>query len=463
MTTLIAVLIPGLLGFLCITVLLRHDPSTRTLERLCLAFPLGMGIISMQMFVLGIFGVPLTLKFVMIPIGLEIMVLCVWIVKNHTRLVEAPAFELFREIGNAGSLLKRVSMIVLLSWLSLKLGSIFMETFLRPIFAWDSFANWAGSAKVFYYTKGLLLDVPLEEFFGKGLLNRNTNYPPHNPLTQVWFALWIGQFDEVLVKLSTPVYFLCMVVYLYLVAARETTRFLSLAIMVIFLGSPLMCFHAIEVYSDVPLSALILLSLGSFLLGIRGRNVYWALTGIFSAEALFMKDEGMFFVLPLLFSGSLFLWHKRQEIDRPLRSFFLMMIPFAYIIPWFVFKFKHELGFGADYVTLNLTFRPDMIWRIFLLFASFRNFNVFFVLFPVLLILAGRPTREFLHLFLPVVCYALFFVMLYSMTKFFSGELMFYTAVHRNTLTYYPAACLLMVFLIKRFGYSKSHASKDQS
>jgi len=139
------------------------------------------------------------------------------------------------------------------------------------------------------------------------------------------------------------------------------------------------------------------------------------------------------------------------------------MIPFAYIIPWFVFKFKHELGFGADYVTLNLTFRPDMIWRIFLLFASFRNFNVFFVLFPVLLILAGRPTREFLHLFLPVVCYALFFVMLYSMTKFFSGELMFYTAVHRNTLTYYPAACLLMVFLIKRFGYSKSHASKDQS
>ena len=90
-----------------------------------------------------------------------------------------------------------------------------------------------------------------------------------------------------------------------------------------------MCLHAIEVYSDIPLSVLLVLALGSFLLGIRGRSAYWALMGVFSAEAIFIKDEGLFFVLPLLLSASLFLWHNDGgKLPPTLRGNYLSGSPF---------------------------------------------------------------------------------------------------------------------------------------
>jgi len=118
-------------------------------------------------------------------------------------------------------------------------------------------------------------------------------------------------------------------------------------------------------------------------------------------------------------------------------------------VPWYVFKFSHHLGFGADYVTVNITFRPEMAWKVISLLASFRDFNVFFIFIPVLAILAGRPTREFTLLAAPVLCYATFFILVYTLTEFFSGRLMFNTAIFRNVLTYYPSICLLTALLIK--------------
>jgi hypothetical protein len=90
-----------------------------------------------------------------------------------------------------------------------------------------------------------------------------------------------------------------------------------------------------------------------------------------------------------------------------------------------------------------------MAWRVVTLLLSFQNFNVFFLFFPLLLILTWRLAKEFVFLCLPVLCYALFFMLVYTLTEFFSGRLMFNTAIFRNTLTYYPSICLLTTLLIK--------------
>ncbi len=188
-----------------------------------------------------------------------------------------------------------------------------METYLRPIFAWDSFANWSAGAKAFYYSHSLLLNTSPEDFFGKGLLNRNANYPPHNPLMQVWMSLWIGHFDEVFVKFWSPVYLLAMSIYLYVIMAKETSRLIALSMLVLFLSSPLMSVHSIEAYSDVSLSVYILFSLIMFLFAMRGKSEYWALIGFYSAEALFTKDEAPFFVIPLLMAAIIFYWQNREQ------------------------------------------------------------------------------------------------------------------------------------------------------
>ena len=449
-TAIVALAIPLVLGFLIVSLLLQNDTASGLAERFCLAYPLGMGIVTIQMFLLAIMHVPLKLWYVAAPVMMEIAGLSFWIRKRNVVLFKRPSFGLFREIFGAGSnWIKKISLVILTALVTVKITSIFLETCLRPIFAWDSFANWSAGAKAFFYSHGLLLDASPEDFFGKGLLNRNANYPPHNPLLQVWMSLWIGHFDEVFVKLWSPVYLLSMSVYLYVIMARETSRLISLAILVLFLSSPLLSLHSFEVYSDVPLSVYILFALIMFLFSIRGRSEYWALMGLFSAEALFTKDEAPFFVLPLLLAAAVFLWQNRGQGIALRKSAIPLFASLLLAVPWFVFKFTHKLGFGADYVTVELTFRPEMVWQVILLIASLANFNVFFLFIPLLVILAGRPKKEFILLGMPVLCYASFFIMVYTLTEFFSGKLMFEAAVFRNMLTYYPSVCFLTFLLIK--------------
>ncbi len=448
--TLIALVIPAILGLLIVSILLRNETTSGLSERLCLAYPLGMGLITVQMFLLALARVSLTLWYVAIPIIIEIVGLYLWTVKKKIILSRTPSFGLFNEIFDAdGHWLKKISLIALTALVIIKFGSIFVETYLRPIFAWDSFANWSASAKAFYYSHGLLLDTLPEDFFGKGLLNRNANYPPHNPLMQVWMSLWIGHFDEVLVKFWSPIYLLAMSVYLYMVMARETSRLIALSLLVLFLSSPLLSIHSIEVYSDVPLSVYILYSLIMFLFAMRGKYEYWTLMGLFSAEALFAKDEAPFFILPLLLAAAAFFWQNRGQGAVLLKSAVPLLASLLLAVPWFVFKFSHKLGFGADYVTVEFTFRPEMVWMVISLLASLMNFNVFILFIPILTIIAGRPTKEFIFLATPVLCYAMFFILVYTLTVFFSGSLMFNTAIFRNVLTYYPSICLLTVLLIK--------------
>ena len=446
----VALVIPAILGFLIVSTLFRDETTSGLSERLCMAYPLGMGLLTVQMFLLALMHVSLTLWNVATPIMIEIVGLYLWIVKRKIVLIKTPSFGLFNEIFAAdGRWLTKISLIALTALVIIKIGSIFVETYLRPIFAWDSFANWSAGAKAFYYSHSLLLDTTPEDFFGKGLLNRNANYPPYNPLMQVWMSLWIGHFDEVLVKFWSPIYLLAMSVYLYVVMARETSRLIALSMLVLFLSSPLLSIHSIEVYSDVPLSVYILFSLIMFLFAMRGEYEYWTLMGLFLAEALFTKDEAPFIVLPLLLAAAAFFWQSRGQGTGLLRSAVPLLASLLLAVPWFAFKFSHHLGFGADYVTVNFTFRPEMAWKVICLLASFRDFNVFLLFIPILTILAGRPTREFTLLAAPVLCYAIFFILVYTLTEFFSGSLMFNTAIFRNVLTYYPSICLLTALLIK--------------
>lgn len=444
-----ALAVPAVLGFLFVSVLLRDETNAGLLERLCLAYPIGAGLVAVQMFLLGLMGIPLTLWYVAVPPSIEVIVIYSWIRIKEIPLGINPSFDLLSEIlGSNASCLKKSVLIALFTLASAKIGSIFIETYLRPIFAWDSIANWSAGAKAFYYSHSLFLDAGPGDFFGRGLLNRNANYPPYNPMMQVWMSLWIGKFDEVLVKFWSPPYLLSVSVYLYLFMTREASRIISLGILVLFLSSPLMSVHSMEVYSDVPLSVYILFSLIMFLHAMRGKSAYWTLAGLFAGEALFTKDEAPFFVIPFLIAAFLFYWQSRWRLNVADKSIFALCAGLLLAAPWFAFKFAHGLGFGADYVTVAFTFRPEMIKKVIVLLLSFQNFNVFFLFFPFLLILNWRPPKEFLFLFFPVACYAIFFLLVYSLTTFFSGSLMFNTAVFRNTLTYYPSICLLTFLLI---------------
>jgi hypothetical protein len=445
-----AILLPTVLGFLVTAILFREVDGTSAdlLDRLALSYPLGMGLLTFQMFALALLRIPLTLAALVPLLVLESIALVFWLRAAGIPYAPRPSFGLWQEIASpAASLLRKAVLALLTVWIVIKAGSILYEASLRPIFGWDAWANWSASAKAFFYARGLMLDAPGEDFFGGGIVSRIQSYPLHNHLLQLWLALWAGGFDEVLVKLWSPFYLICAAAALYGFARRETGRTAALALTAVFLGSPLISYHGVEAYSDMMLGVNLLFALLSFVRAMRGNRGAWPLVGFFSAVALFTKNESPGFILPLLLSSAVFLWmNRRRSPLAPAAA--RILVPFVLVAPWLLFKFIHSLSLTQDAHQISPAWQPGVLPFVLRQFLSFENFGILFPMLVLLLVVNGRPSRELLHALFPVAFYAAFFVLIYSLVEYYHRTLLLGTIFFRNTMTYYPAACLVTAIVI---------------
>ena len=332
----------------------------------------------------------------------------------------------------------------------MKVGSVFLEASLRPIYAWDSWVNWSVGAKLFFYNNGLMLDAPAQDFFTRGAVSRMPSYPPHNPLMQAWMAYWIGSFDEVLVKLWSPPYLLSLALLLYGAAARSLNRLTALALLVLFLSSPLLSYHAVETYSDFPLGVTSLCALYAFVQAMRGSSRSWVLAGLFSAAALFIKSDAPGFVGGLMLSAFVFLWMKRREAPV-LPSLLQLMLPLVLVAPWFLFKSLNGLRLLQDYLQeVPLGWHAaEVLPRVASELLSLQNFNILIVALPVLLLVNGRPSRELAHAAAVVLAAALFYVAIYIVITHYFEVLMIGTVFYRNVLIWYPALCFTLILVLQ--------------
>jgi len=455
----IAILLPSILGFLLLAIILRKDPATTLGERICLSFPLGAGLVTLQIFFLGLMRIPLTLVSTSVPLFFELILLAVWIGRKSISLVPQKRTEhsLLAEITDPGNgWFKKSAYVVLLIWIGIKILSVFMETGLRPIFAWDAWANWSAGAKIFLNAHSLMLDAATQDFFGKNAVDRNIFYPLHNSLLQLWMSLWLGRFDDTSVKFFSPVYLLCMAVFFYDITSREVGRLYALALLAIVLSSPLLSYHSTEVYSDQMLGVYLLLASASFLKVMRGSTVYCLPAGIFLAEALFIKEEAAFFVIPFLLSVFIY-FYKR---GRTYANISPLLTPFLALLPWYglkayygltgmtVFRWNIESTYHFWINSSVISFQPAILGSFLYSMMSLENFNVIFFFFPIMLLASGKASKEILHLLFPVVCYILFFLMLYMFfTGFYSSHSM---TLARNMLTCFPTVSLLTAMLLKK-------------
>lgn len=450
-TILPAIILPTLLGYFSVTLLLESDRKAGVLERIALAYPLGIGLLTLQMFFLGMANIPLRLSTVVPLLLLEIVLLAAWGGGRRKYLLARTCRTFKGESSAPECLPARAAMLLFTVWIWLKFASVFLETYLRPIYAFDSFTNWSARAKVFYYSNSLLLNSSAYDFFGKGINHSSGNYPPYNPLVQVWLAQWLGNFDEVLVKFWSPFFLLAAAYYLYRIAMRETTRLVALSVVVMFISSPLLSLHATETFGDLPLGVYILFAQYATLQCMRGEIDYLPLAGLYSVMAVFTKEEGLFIAVPIFLTCCYLVRIACRSGKLTFRGGLLsLLLPYMLILPWVVFKLVYRLGSGVDNASRLFTFAPGMALEWLNLFLGLHNFNVVFILLPVFLFLSGRIDREVLLLGLPLAVYALFFLALYVFTVHYADEGRFSQVVFRNTLTYYPAAWLMLVVLYKK-------------
>lgn len=444
-----AILLPTALGLAVLALLFRDVTDAGLLERLGLSYPLGMGLLTFQMLLLALMRVPLSLASIAPLLAVEAAALAIWAQRTGCVVLPKPSLGLVGELRSAGTpVWRRIAIALLAAWIAAKCGSVLLEASLRPIYAWDAWANWSASAKAFFHARGLLLDAPGDEFFGGGVVSRIRSYPLHNHFLHIWLALWAGGFDEVLVKFWSPFYLLSAAAVLYTVAFRETGRLAALGLVVVFLGSPLLSYHAVEAYSDLMLGTHLALALAAFLRAMRGSRGSWGLVGFFSAAALFTKNEAPGFLFPLFLSAGVFLWTRRKE-TRFAPDLVRLVAPLAFVAPWFLFKLGHSLSLTQDAHTLQPVWHPGVLSFVVGQLLRFENFGILIPALVVLLVLNGRPSRELLHLLAPVAFHAGFLIILYYLIEYYHSTLLMGTIFFRNTMTYYPAAALVLALVLK--------------
>ncbi len=435
-----ALFLPTILGFLIVSLILGKVSKSGAGERGLLGFPVGMGIVTLQMFLQGIFRIPWTFPTVVGPVLVEIIALGALAWKTGVLVFHADNSEdptLWKDHWASPG--RRFLTTVLKIWLFVKIAGGVLESSLFPIFGWDSVEIWTATAKAFFHSKGMMLDAPEADFFGRGVISRALAYPLLNPLSQIWMAVLRGDFDETAVKLWSPVFLGVTVGILGRFGINRVDPLKRAWACFLFLSSQLLMIHSIEVYSDLPLGCYFLLSMYCSFQFIEGRKEFFPLAGLFMGISLFTKVEAVLFAVPMFGSLVFHIW--RNAVGGSFRTDLAKLsLPLAFCLPWFAFKLWYGIPFGQE--TIHREFTPlfQAPWIIIRALTSMGNFNLFFPFFFACLA-GGWIERKYLPLLIPLLVQMVSLFILVSVVKTYTIHLPTGDFIFRNLLTFFPMVC----------------------
>lgn len=462
-----AIMFPAVAGFFIASWFLRGDTEACFFDRVFFGFGVGTGLLTLIIFIIGLLGIGFSLPAICTPL---VVISVVFIIINLKKEGMRPADYIS---GGGGTLftahrgLKLALALMILIWILCKFYFVISESMLRPVFSWDTWFNWSAGAKFFFYEKGLLLDPGSEFYFGSGY-RQFLGHPLHTPLLQVWFALCVGSFDEALVTMWSPLYFIALIGVFHLALKKETTALYGLICVFFLASAPLITYHAIDAYSDLPLAFYFLASTASFWRYLKlGDRRYLMLSGLFLGISVFTKNEGLFFFIATGAALSLYLL---KEGKKPLAGdIFSFLVPFLiFAAPWLIFKTVSGIGFGHSGAGSGLEWLSDpkyaegtgrglhfeVFWiAIKEVLVRRSNFNLIFPFWIILSIWGFRRVLDSGLKYLYIIIFLVIGAFAFTYLTLEATAVTESTGIHRNLLTYTPviflSAALLLAELIR--------------
>lgn len=467
LATALSLLFPTLCGYIIISVLLYRDTSTTILERITVGFALGLGLLTFFMFYMGLLDIKFTSATLYIVQALYTLPFIAGYIflqrtRPHTVFKNEPTL-LFM---NKTSPILTMACAVILVWLAMKAGFVLFESFNRPIYSHDNWSSWSSGAKFFYYRGGLELNPSSEYFFG-GNYRIWHGHPLLTPLAEVWMAVNLGRFDEILSKAWSPFYYIATITLLYSAIKREGGRVTALACAFMLSSAPLLTYHALDSYADMPLSFYVLG--GSVFLWRymeERRRGPLMVAGLLFAIAAFTKNEG---VLYLLFAFTALFIYILFEKKLRWRELLYFLVPAMIILPWIAFKFVHGIGYGHHIGTAGLHWIDKLHFEIFPIYFKELFYHAnhgLIIAFAVVITVIGFMTilkSNIKYLYVIIILIICSFLFLYTTTMDFESVTK-RTASNRNILTFIPlllyTVTLVTVRLVATFNGAKNKIDK---
>jgi hypothetical protein len=343
MRVLLALALVQAVGYLTLRALAGQSSRLRSLEVWSLSFGAGCGILSLGLFYLAYWGIPLSPTITLILAASLLGGLVVLRIVLARRTHRRPTSN-----SDGSHPVETVPLrhpLSALEWTSLSVVGlcivmVLTDALSQPLLAFDARAIWAFKAKVLYFEQGIYN----EAFLDAERLHAKTRYPQLIPLTETFIASVSGGFHEPAIKLLFPCFYVSLILLVGSELSRSFDRRYALLCASLFASLPVFTIYAnggaASGYADLPL-AFYVTALSTRLFrwleeGTSG-NLRQAL--LFAGLTAFTKTEGLALVLIVFLATALAGW---LVYGRPVWSLWPLLATglggLICLAPWFLYQ-----------------------------------------------------------------------------------------------------------------------------
>ncbi|MCD4780310.1 MAG: hypothetical protein K8S27_07165 [Candidatus Omnitrophica bacterium] len=442
-----ALSIPWILGFLSLKMILKNEKYPFFLEA-SLAYGLGLGALSVLMFVLDMLQVPFSFSNILSACLLIYLIILIAL-KLKAR-AGSPLRSLLPNKMNKKIPGISIFQLALIIFILINLYFSFWRALNIPIASWDAFATVAFKAKMFYFEK----QIPRLD-----LLPHKT-YPLFTPLIESWICFCLGRWDNQFVKIIFPCALLSFLLISYYFLKTFTNRAYALSGIALLLSSNLFILHSTISYRDFFLLYYNCLAIIFLILWAHfDKNHDLILASLFASLATFVKLEGTAFIAIYLFLIlAIYFIKKTNQPKKILKQLVIFIIPVLIIgLGFHIYKHYNGATLQTDskaQLNLSLTnlhllknvissFKEDFLYT--------ANWHLSWFLLPVAFVLYPKRLKR------KEICICLMgilsFILLYMFVAIFTENFIWIagtsklTGLSRLLLHFYPLNIYFLILI----------------
>lgn len=372
---LLAYFLPWLVGYFALRILDYQGKFSRGFAFFA-ALPIGTGIFTMEIFLLGLTGLHLSLGLFLKVLAINLLILgaTAWYLRRFSWPFDFSGRTLLRTLDK---ILLACFILILL----FKVSAAAWQILHVPVYEFDAWNNWDLRAKVIFTEQKIPLDKTQPFYLGGGI----NSYPLHDPLWKVWVARATGSWHEGIVNLYSLVFYICLIGLFFNSLPRDWKVSVRLVLTYALASLPFLYFHAFVAYADLEFATYLFLSITALFWFLR--NAYLAnliLSALTLSLAIWTKNEGFAVVAPVMFLATVFLLLTGRVTGKQVFGYWLVTM-FA-VLPWLLFRSVNKLevlsGNSSSFsLAFNSHFVADWFSSVFLR----SHFNFLWLMVLVLL------------------------------------------------------------------------------
>lgn len=353
-------------------------------EKIALSYCLGLGLITLEMTALSVFKIPFSVSSIII---LWIPVIIAGLAIDFESAMSRTTSKTPSKKDGKFSLLEKFFVF----GIGFEIFHAFFRALIKPLEAYDAIAIYALKAKAFYMSAS----IPADFFKVLGDPVTHPEYPLLLPLAESSIYTFLRSFNDLLVKVIFPLYYVAALVIFYFIVRRRLARRGVLFFTFLLATIPQFSEYGTNGYADLVLACYYSASFYYFFLWMREKESrFLVLSALMSVLCVWTKTEGLMLTAVNIVLAAVYISKDGRSAMRQgigyIVSVLAIVSAFLYMkkvwgleVHGDIIKFgPHELAKSAA----NMLKIPQVLYAYQIQFFGPKKWNLIWVIFILALV-----------------------------------------------------------------------------